>query len=100
MLEFEAPNLINPTIMADSGLKGYSVPIILSNVLTWINNQRQVVSWTGLMGGAVSWITTGLAQAFAKAELHGNYIGWTISGTDPPWTFSAVALEIEPRKEW
>jgi hypothetical protein len=100
MLEFTAPNPINPTVTIDTGSGGSGVPITLSSVVTWINNVRQAVSWTNLSGGTVQWITGGLAQAFSAAEMQGNYLGWTITGTDPPWSFSAAAMEIEPRREW
>jgi len=100
MLEFSAPYQINPTITLDTGFKGSTIPITLTSVVTWVNNVRQTVTWQNVALQTVPWITAGMVQAFAKAEMQGTYLGWTIAGTDPPWKFSGVAMEIEPRTEW
>ena len=101
-VEVQASNVIAPTLTVDSELSSRTVAITFQNIVTWTNAGGGLVQWQNALGQDVFFFAIGLALAFRDAPLAGHYLGWTISGTDPPYRIGAVMMQYQPSppEEW
>ncbi len=99
-LEITAPVSISPTVTVDTEAVSSTVAFNFTNILQWINNSAQLITFLGLGNQPIVWISTGLVLAKQSVQAFGFYLGWTITGTDTPWTLQAVQMEYALRREW
>jgi len=99
-VEIQAPASINPTVTVDTEASNSIVNLSLQNILQWVNNANQQITFLGLGNQPIVWISTGLILAKATVQAFGFFLGWTISGSDTPWTLQAVQQEYAMRREW
>lgn len=99
-VEVTAPAAIAPTVTVDTESSNSIVNLNLSNILQWINNSNQTITFLGLGNQPIVWISTGLILARATVQAFGLFLGWTISGVDTPWTLQAVQQQYALRREW
>ena len=58
------------------------------------------ISLLNAAGATLTLIANGMVLSRSVASLYGQYIGWTISGTDAPYRIQAIQLEVVPTREW
>jgi hypothetical protein len=101
-LDIQSSFSISPTVVLDNEITSAGVSLTTSTAVLWLNNSLVVVLWTNSGANVVDWTTTLLLSLVggSRVSLYGHYLGWTISGTDPPWRLGAAALEFIPRRPW
>jgi hypothetical protein len=99
--EFQATLPINPKVTMDSESISVQVPLTTSNEITAIVNNAGVdMTLINDSGDPLTILTQGLILAKEQTSLFGHYIGWTISGNDPPYRLQAIEEEFALTREW
>lgn len=99
-LEYQAADAIAPVLTIDNGATSETEAVSSGNALTLINNTGGVLTLVNNVLGVLTLIVQGLVLSRAAASMYGNYLGWTVSGTDIPYRIAAVQLEYAPSGQW
>ena len=71
------------------------------NTLRFIGLGGVPITFHGLAGVAINWISGGLQIGWSgNLNFAGNYLSVRVKGTSLPFTLSALAMEIDPYGEW
>ena len=86
---------LNVTVDSEIG----SSPVyVVSNFITWYNNNNATISWINNSSQPISWIGgTGYSLYKSDAQQYGKYLGLTITSTSPGMTYNTFEMEHELR---
>jgi len=100
-IEFQSSSPIAPLFTIDSeAASGVPVPIAVGNVITWVNAMGQVIGWLNDAGALITWTSGATLLTRQNVPQFGHYLGWTLSGNDPPFRLQAVQLEVTKTRQW
>lgn len=103
-MELQSDNVVSPTVTLENELPSddEEIAITASNTITFTGLGGGIITFIGFGSGAITWVTTGLqiARNATQVQMFGNYLGWTLTGTEPVWTMSAVQMEVAPAQKW
>ena len=74
-----------------------SSPYTLSSVITWQNNNLQVIPWNNNSGTNIGWGTSGYSLYKTDAQQYGKYLGITVTSTNPGYVINGFEFEHELR---
>lgn len=99
--EFQAANPVAPTFTLDSeGLSEIIPPQVNNQIASWLNAMGNPVAWVNNVGTQVTFLSQGMVLSRQAAKLRGQYLGWTLTGDDPPYRVQAIQMEYVPSREW
>lgn len=99
-LETQSSQAVAPTLTIESELASVTVPISGGNTLTIVNNSGVALQLQNNAMANLTIISGGMVLSRGDAPLSGHYLGWTLTGNDPPYRIQAVQLEVVPTREW
>jgi len=101
-LEVSASTDIAPVMLIENETSDQeSADLLLTNQVTWQNNQGQEVQFQNNSGELVTWRAQGLVLSRQNSDMWGAFIGWTVQGTSAPYRIQGVQLQIkEDPDEW
>jgi hypothetical protein len=78
---------------------GSSPPVLLGQVINWINNLSNVISWTNNSSTVISWYGGGSGYTLYKtdAKQWGKYLGMTVTSTSANFVINGFEYEHELR---
>lgn len=86
---------INVTV--DSEL-GSSPEYALTNFVTWTNNAYDVIPWANSSNAIINWYNSYTYYLYkSDAQQYGKYLGLTITGNQPAYTYNTFEFEHELR---
>lgn len=102
-LELFSENVVSPTVTVENESAGRALALVGSggNAVTWMGSG--IVTWTGSGGATVTWANPGLQlirEGKSSSTIRGQYLGLTLSGTEPVWTLSALSMEVRAGGKW
>jgi hypothetical protein len=101
-LELQSDNIVSPLVTIENELPSddQTIAITTANTITFTGLGGVTIIFVGV--GPITWVTTGLqlARNATGIQMWGNYLGWTIEGTEAVWTMSAVQMEVIPGGKW
>ena len=74
-----------------------STPYTLTSVITWQNNNLQIIPWNNNSGTNIGWGTTGYSLYKTDAQQYGKYLGITVTSTNPGFVINGFEFEHELR---
>jgi len=97
-VEATLTNSAQLTVTVDSET-GSSTPVLLGQVINWINNLSNVISWTNNSSTVISWYGGGTGYTLYKtdAKQWGKYLGMTVTSTSSNFTINGFEYEHELR---
>jgi hypothetical protein len=85
------------TVTVDSET-GSSTPVLLGQLVTWINNVSNVISWTNNSSAVIGWYGGGGYTLYkTDAKQWGKYLGMTVTSTGPNFVINGFEYEHELR---
>lgn len=99
-VEFQATQSVAPVMTVDNGTTSDTQPLSSGNVITFTNGAGAALSFTNAGGFAIVWVTQAFVLSRTVSNMYGNYLGWTLSGTDAPYRITAVQFEYAPSGAW
>lgn len=98
--EFQAEAPIAPTLTIDTE-RGTAVDAVLGgNTLTILNAVSAALQLLNASGQPLNLVAQGLVLSRSNLDASGNYIGFTLSGTDPPYRIQSVAFQYKGGRSW
>jgi hypothetical protein len=102
-LEFTSQNtVVNPTVVIENEQQQLVSPTLVSptNVLQFIGAGGVPLNFVGV--GTIVWVGSGiqLLMNAANIGIWGHYFGFTMSGTEAPWTWSSYAFGTIEAGRW
>ena len=102
-LEFTTQNtVVNPTVVIENEKQQLFSPTLVSptNVLQFTGAGGAPLNFVG--GGVIVWVGSGiqLLMNAANIGIYGHYFGFTMSGTEAPWTWSSYAFGTIEAGRW
>src|SRR6266478_1276025 len=102
-LEFSSQNtVVAPTIQIENEKQIIGSPAIVSpsNILQFIGAGGIPLNFVGT--GPIVWVSSGLQLLMNAAAIgiYGHYFGFTMSGTEAPWTWSSYAFGTIEAGRW
>ena len=97
-IEATLTNSAQLTVTVDSET-GSSTPVLLGQVVNWINNLSNVISWVNNSSTVISWYGGGTGYTLYKtdAKQWGKYLGMTVTSTSSNFTINGFEYEHELR---
>lgn len=97
-LELQSSNTVAPTVTLENEASSTNIGIIGGNAIVFIGTGA--ITFIGT--AAITFLGTGLQllSTAANVQILGQYLGWTLSGTDPSWTMSQAAMQVDPQGQW
>jgi len=97
-IEATLTNSAQLTVTVDSET-GSSTPVLLGQVINWINNLSNVISWVNNSSAVISWYGGGTGYTLYKtdAKQWGKYLGMTVTSTSSNFTINGFEYEHELR---
>lgn len=101
-LELQSDNVVAPLVTIENEEAGDSVNIAITTQNTIVFTGLGGVPITFVGVGPITWVTTGLqlARNATGVQMLGDYLGFTLQGTEAVWTMSAAQMEIKPAGKW
>jgi hypothetical protein len=102
-LEFQASAPIAPAMVIENETTASELANLqTSAVITWVNNLGQIITWQNNAGQIIGWAGQGMILSREVSSMWGHYIGFTITGNDPPYLIQAVQLQYTktPDEDW
>jgi hypothetical protein len=100
-LELQASYTVAPVFTVESETSAsVVVPVAAGAVITWVNALGQVITWVNALNQEIVFVAQGRSLSRSDAALFGHYLGWSLEGTDPPYSIQAIALEYEETRPW
>lgn len=85
------------TVTVDSET-GSSTPVLLGQLVTWINNVSNVISWVNNSSAVISWYGGGGYTLYkTDAKQWGKYLGMTVTSTGANFVINGFEYEHELR---
>jgi hypothetical protein len=85
------------TVTVDSET-GSSLPVLLGELVTWVNNLSNVISWTNNSSAVITWYGGGGYTLYkTDAKQWGKYLGMTVTSTGPNFVINGFEYEHELR---
>lgn len=85
------------TVTVDSET-GSSLPVLLGELVTWVNNLSNVISWVNNSSAVVTWYGGGGYTLYkTDARQWGKYLGMTVTSTGPNFVINGFEYEHELR---
>ena len=101
-LELQSDNVVAPLVTIENEEPGDAANLALTtqNTIIFTGLGGVVITFVGV--GPITWVTTGLqlARNATGVQMLGNYLGFTLQGTEAVWTLSAAQMEIKPAGKW
>lgn len=99
-LEFTSNSSVAPSVSLENenAAATQTVTAIGQTGITFTGAGGAPITFQGT--GDIRWITGGLVLARAATPFKGHYFGLTLTGSERPWTLSALALQVKPGGEW
>jgi len=102
-LEFTSQNtVVNPTLNVENERQTFGSPALVSptNVLQFIGAGGVPLNFVGT--GTIVWVSSGLQLLMNAASIgiYGHYFGFTMTGTEAPWTWSSYAFGTIEQGRW
>jgi len=84
-------------VTVDSEL-GSSPEYALTNFVTWTNNASNVIPWSNSSNTIINWVNGYTYYLYkSDAQQYGKYLGLTITGSAPAYTYNTFEFEHELR---
>jgi hypothetical protein len=85
------------TVTVDSET-GSSLPVLLGQLVTWVNNLSNVISWTNNSSTVITWYGGGGYTLYkTDAKQWGKYLGMTVTSTGANFVINGFEYEHELR---
>ena len=85
------------TVTVDSET-GSSLPVLLGELVTWVNNLSNVISWTNNSSAVITWYGGGGYTLYkTDAKQWGKYLGMTVTSTGANFVINGFEYEHELR---
>jgi hypothetical protein len=85
------------TVTVDSEV-GSSLPVLLGELVTWVNNLSNVISWVNGSSTVITWYGGGGYTLYkTDARQWGKYLGMTVTSTGPNFVINGFEYEHELR---
>lgn len=90
---------INISVDSESSAGGSTSPVVVGQLVSWINNLSTPISWTNNSSSTVTWYNSGTGYTLYKtdAKQYGKYLGMTVTSTTPAFTINGFEYEHELR---
>ncbi len=101
-LELQSDNVVTPLVTIENEIPALSANLNLTAANTIVFTGLGGVPIVFVGAGPITWVTTGL-QLVRNAEgieQFGQYLGYSIQGSEAVWTLSATAMEVKPGGKW
>jgi hypothetical protein len=96
-IEATLTNAAQLTVTVDSE-RGSSTPVLLGELVTWINNLSNVISWTNNSSVVITWYGGGGYTLYkTDAQQWGKYLGMTVTSTGAGFVINGFEYEHELR---
>jgi hypothetical protein len=96
-IEATLTNAAQLTVTVDSET-GSSTPVLLGELVTWINNLSNVISWTNNSSVVITWYGGGGYTLYkTDAQQWGKYLGMTVTSTGANFVINGFEYEHELR---
>lgn len=99
-IELQASSAIDPTMTVDNEFGSQTVEVTTSNRYTLKNNAGATLQLINALGEDLNLIGQGTLLSRQQASHYGRYLGWTLSGEDPPYRIQAVHFETVETRTW
>jgi hypothetical protein len=99
-VELQATHLVAPTLTIDSDLGSKAIALAPAVALRLLNQQNQILLLQNSSGQTLTLLGQGLALPKQDAAMFGHYLGWTITGNDPPYRLQAIQMEFVETRDW
>jgi hypothetical protein len=99
-LEFSSDNVVSPSLFIENEHTARQITISAQgNALTFVGTGGVPLTFVGT-GGALTFVAGGLQLVRRTAAIRGQYLGITLTGTEPVWTLSALGMEVRAGGKW
>jgi len=96
-IEATLTNAAQLTVTVDSET-GSSTPVLLGELVNWINNLSNVISWTNNSSAVITWYGGGGYTLYkTDAKQWGKYLGMTVTSTSANFVINGFEYEHELR---
>jgi hypothetical protein len=96
-IEATLTNAAQLTVTVDSET-GSSTPVLLGELISWINNLSNVISWTNNSSTVITWYGGGGYTLYkTDAKQWGKYLGMTVTSTGANFVINGFEYEHELR---
>jgi hypothetical protein len=96
-IEATLTNASQLTVTVDSE-QGSSTPVLLGELVTWINNLSNVISWVNNSSAVITWYGGGGYTLYkTDAKQWGKYLGMTVTSTGANFVINGFEYEHELR---
>jgi hypothetical protein len=96
-VEATLTNAAEITVTVDSET-GSSTPVLLGQLVSWINNSGITISWLNNSSTVIGWYGgSGYTLYKTDARQYGKYLGMTVQSTSPNFTINGFEYEHELR---
>jgi len=97
-IEATLTNAAEITVTVDSE-QGSSTPVLLGDLIAWINNSSIPISWINNSSAVIGWYNSSGGYALYKtdAKQWGKYLGMTVTSTNPNFVINGFEYEHELR---
>jgi hypothetical protein len=96
-IEATLTNAAQLTVTVDSE-RGSSTPVLLGELVSWINNLSNVISWTNNSSTVITWYGGGGYTLYkTDAKQWGKYLGMTVTSTGANFVINGFEYEHELR---
>ena len=97
-IEATLTNSAELTVTVDSE-RGSSTPVLLGELISWINNLSNPIPWINNSSTVISWFGGGTGYTLYKtdAKQWGKYLGMTVTSTSPNFVINGFEYEHELR---
>jgi hypothetical protein len=97
-IEATATNISSITMDATVDSENTSSPAyVLSSLVSWINNNLQVIPWVNNSNVQIGWGQIGYNLYKTDASMYGKYIGITVTSSNPGFYYNGFEFEHELR---
>jgi hypothetical protein len=96
-IEATLTNAAEITVTVDSE-RGSSLPVLLGEIVTWLNNSSVAIAWTNNSSATISWYGGGGYTLYkTDAKQWGKYLGMTVTSTGANFVINGFEYEHELR---
>jgi hypothetical protein len=96
-IEATLTNAAEITVTIDSE-SGSSAPVLLGQLIDWINNFSNIISWVNNSSSTVTWYGGGGYTLYkTDAKQYGKYLGMTVTSNNAGFVINGFEYEHELR---
>jgi hypothetical protein len=94
-LEFQAALPTAPAMVIENESSATETANLRTTVpVTWVNNAGDEVTFVNNSGDVVTWVAQGMVLSRQVSNMWGAFLGFTITGEDPPYLIQGIQLQI------